>query len=151
MAYSTHSPNGAFIFDTTKPWSGQQSRALPAIPDKTQTFEIWSWSPDGRQLAGQKHLSDLSHAGIAVHELGSPQIRWLTSEGEWPVWMRDSRRLLFSHRGTLNLIDSESGARQQILSLPQNNLGSVGLSADNRTIYFAARAAEADVWLMTIK
>jgi Tol biopolymer transport system component/serine/threonine protein kinase len=151
MAYSTHSPNGAFIFDTTKPWPSQQPRALPAIPDKTQTFEIWSWSPDGRQLAGQKHLADLSHAGIAVHELGSSQIRWLTDEGEWPVWMRDSRHLLFSHRGTLNLIDSVSGARRPIMSLPQNNLGSVGLSPDNRTIYFAARATEADVWLMTVK
>jgi eukaryotic-like serine/threonine-protein kinase len=151
MAYSTHSPNGAFVFNTRKPWADQRPRPLPTIPDPSQTFEIWSWSPDGRQLAGQKHLSDLSHAGIAIHELGSSEIRWLTDFGEWPVWLGDSRRLLFSHRGTLHLIDSVSRARQEVLSLPQNNLGSVGLSPDNRTIYFTVRAAEADVWLMTMK
>ena len=151
MAYSTHSPNGAFIFNTKVPWADQRSRPLPAIADNTQTFEIWSWSPDGRYLAGQKHLTDLSHAGIAIHEIGSPQIRWLSDIGEWPVWLRDNRRLLFSHRGTLYLIDSVSGVRREVLSLPQNSLGSVGVSADNRTIYFTVRAAEADVWLMTMK
>lgn len=151
MAYSTHSPNGAFIFETRKPWNEQKPQPLPAIPDKTQTFEIWSWSPDGRRLAGQKHLTDLSHAGVAVHDIGSDRIQWLTDFGEWPVWMRDSRRLLFSHRGTLFLIDSATGKRKEILALPQNSLGSVGLSADNRTIYFTLQAAEADVWMMTLK
>jgi Tol biopolymer transport system component/serine/threonine protein kinase len=151
MAYSTHSPNGAFIFDTRKPWNEQKPQPLPAIPDRTQTFEIWSWSPDGRQLAGQKHLTDLSHAGIAVHEIGSNTIRWLTDAGEWPVWMRDSRRLLFSHRGSLVLIDSATGRRKEILALPQNSLGSVGLSEDNRGIYITLQAAEADVWMMTLK
>ena len=151
MAYSTHSPNGAFIFETTKPWNDQQPQPLPAIPDRTQTFEIWSWSPDGRRLAGQKHLTDLSHAGIAIHELGTPQIQWLTDVGEWPVWLRDSRRLLFSDRGKLFLIDSVSRKRHEVLSLPQNSLGSVGLSSDNHTIYFTIMAAEADVWMISVK
>src|SRR5687767_10485361 len=105
MVYSTHSPNGAAIFETGKPWNEQKPQLLPAIPDPTQTFEIWSWSPDGRRLAGQRHLADLSHAGIAIHEIGSKQIDWLTDFGEWPVWLRDGRRLLFSHQGTLFLID----------------------------------------------
>ncbi|CAN5733898.1 hypothetical protein BH24ACI5_BH24ACI5_27360 [soil metagenome] len=151
MAYSTHAPNGAFIFETNTPWEAQQPQALPAIPDPTQTFEIWSWSPDGTRLAGQKHLTDLSHAGIAVHTLGSSQIQWLTDFGEWPVWLRDSRRLLFSHRGKLFLIDSVSGRQKEILSLPQNSLGSIGLSEDNRTIYFTLQSAEADIWMLTLK
>lgn len=151
MAYSTHSPNGAFIFETGKPWDAQTPRPLPAIADKTQTFEIWSWSPDGRRLAGQKHLTDLSHAGIAIHEVGSTEIQWLTDFGEWPVWMRDGRRLLFSHQGKLFLIDSVSGKRQEVMSLPQNTLGSVGLSPDNQTIYFTFMVADADVWMMTMK
>jgi len=109
------------------------------------------WFPDGRRLAGQEHLTDRSHAGIAIHEVGSQQIRWLTDFGEWPVWLQDSRRLLFSHRSKLFLIDGAGGTAKEILALPQNSLGSVGLSADNRTIYFTLRAAESDVWLMTMK
>lgn len=151
MAYSSHAPNGAWVFDTVRPWDQQQPQAVPALPDPAQTFEIWSWSPDGTRLAGQKHLADLSHAGIAVHRLGTSEVRWITDVGEWPVWLRDSRRLLFSHRGSLFLIDSVSGARKELMTLPQNTLGSVGLSADNRTIYFTLQAAEADVWMMTIK
>lgn len=151
MAYSTHAPNGAFIFDVTRPWDQQKPRALPAMPDPTLTFEIWSWSPDGRFLAGQKHLADLSHAGIAIHELGSDRIEWLTAFGEWPVWLNDSRRLLFSDQGRLFLIDSATRKYQKVLELPQQNLGSVGLSSDERTIYYTVMAAEADVWLITTK
>jgi eukaryotic-like serine/threonine-protein kinase len=149
MAYSTHAPNGAWIFEVGTPWSAQQPQALPGLADPSQTFEIWSWSPDGTRLAGQKHLSDLSHAGIGIHTLGTQHIQWLTDFGEWPVWLADGRRLLFSHRGALWLIDSVTGARKEVLSLPQNSLGSVGLSPDNRTIYFTLRSAEADVWMMT--
>jgi Tol biopolymer transport system component/predicted Ser/Thr protein kinase len=149
MAYSTHSPNGAFLFATGKPWNEQRSQPLPTMPDAAETFEIWSWSPDGRRLAGQKHLADLSHVGIGVHEIGSQRIEWLTDFGEWPVWMNDSRRLLFSHQGKLFMTDSVSGEPREIMALPQKSLGSVGLSADNRTIYLTSMAAEADVWMIT--
>jgi Tol biopolymer transport system component len=151
MVYSTHSPNGAAIFETTKPWNEQKPQLLPAVPDPTQTFEIWSWSPDGRRLAGQRHLADLSHAGIGIHEIGSKEIDWLTDFGEWPVWLRDGRRLLFSHEGKLFLIDLVSRTPREVLTVPQVSLGSVGLSPDNRAIYFTFRAAEADIWMMTVK
>jgi Tol biopolymer transport system component/predicted Ser/Thr protein kinase len=151
MAFSTHSPNGAFIFDVDTPPEKQVLRPLPAIPDKTQTFEIWSWSNNGRWLAGQKHLADLSHAGIGINEVGTQKIQWLTDFGEWPVWLNDNRHLLFSHHGKLFLIDAISAEYREVLSLPQETLGSVGVSRDNRAIYITQNAAEADVWLMTLK
>ena len=151
MAYSTHSPNGAFIFEAGTPWDRQTPQAIPLIEDKTQTFELWSWSPDGRFLAGQRHLTDLSHAGIGIHEVGSAAIRWLTDFGEWPVWLRDSRRLLFSHDGTLFLLDTASGKSREVLSLRQPSLGIVGLSRDEKALFFTLKPAEADVWLMSIK
>jgi hypothetical protein len=97
-------------FEAGKPWDAQTPRPLPVIPDATQSFEIWSWSPDGRLLAGQKHLADLSHAGIGVHELGSQEIEWLTDFGEWPVFLKDGRRILFSFQGKLFVIDRVSRA-----------------------------------------
>ena len=151
MAYSTHSPNGAFIFALDRPWKDQKPQLLPAIEDRTQTFEIWSWSSDGRLLAGQKHLADLSHAGVAVHEIGTDRIDWLTDFGEWPVWLSDSRRLLFSHQGKLYLVDRTTRKTVEVLSLPQPSLGSVALSRDQKTIYFTFRAAESDVWMITAK
>ena len=151
MAYSSHSPNGAYIFDVDVPWDRQKPRQLPLLPDPAQTFEIWGWSPDGLWLAGQKHLADLSHGGVAIHKIGSTEIQWLTDFGEWPVWMNDSRRLLFSRQGQLFLVDSVTRKYHQVLSLPQQTLGSVALSPDQRFIYYTVAAAEADVWLLTLK
>ncbi|HXG88168.1 MAG TPA: protein kinase [Vicinamibacterales bacterium] len=151
MAFSTHAPNGAAIFDTTGAWNSQTLVRLPDIPDKTQSFEVWSWSGDGRWLAGQRHLADLSHAGIGIHEIGSDTLDWLTDFGEWPVWLRDGRRMLFSHQGKLHLLDRVTKKTTELLALPQNNLGSVGLAADDRAIYFTVMAAEADLWMMTVK
>lgn len=151
MAYSSHSPNGAYIFDVNVPWDRQKPRQLPLLPDPALTFEIWGWSPNGLWLAGQKHLADLSHGGIAIHKIGSTEIQWLTDFGEWPVWMSDNRRLLFSNHGQLFLVDSVTRKYHQVLSLPQQTLGSVALSPDERSIFYAVAAAEADVWLLTLK
>jgi eukaryotic-like serine/threonine-protein kinase len=136
---------------SARPGSSRRRRPFLSLPDPTQSFEIWSWSRDGRRLAGQKHLADLSHAGIGIHEVGSQEIRWATDFGEWPVWLSDSRRLLFSHQGKLFLLETSSGKYRELLSLPQPTLGSVGLSRDEKTIYFTLMEAEADVWLMTVK
>jgi dipeptidyl aminopeptidase/acylaminoacyl peptidase len=152
MVYSTHVPgNAAYIFDVRTPWDQQTRVALPAIPDPALSFEVWSWSPDGRWLAGQKHLRDLSHAGIAIHEVGTDRLDWLTDFGEWPVWLRDSRRLLFSHQGKLFLLDRVTGRSREILSTPQQSLGSVGLSHDERMLYYTIAQAESDLWLITRK
>jgi len=151
MAYSSHAPNAAYIFETAKPWDQQKAILLPALPNPSETFEIWSWSPDGSRLAGQKHLTDLSHAGIAVHEIGTDRIDWLTDFGEWPLWLNDNRRLLFSHHGKLHIVDRVTKKVQEVFSVPQPNLGSVGLSRDEKTIYYTYRAAESDVWMITVK
>jgi eukaryotic-like serine/threonine-protein kinase len=151
MAYSTHSPNGAFIFELGKPWNAQRLRPLPLLPDRTQTFEVWSWSPDGRRLAGQRHLADLSHAGIAVHTVGTPTLDWLTDFGEWPVWLSDSRRLLFAHGGKIFLVDGATKKWHEVFSVKQENVGGFGLARDNRTIYFTFKVVEADIWLLTMK
>jgi hypothetical protein len=151
MAFSTHAPNGAATFDTRGAWNAQTVARLPDIADKTQSFEVWSWSPDGRWLAGQRHLADLSHAGIGVHEIGSERVEWLTNFGEWPVWLADGRRMLFSHQGKLYLLDRVTKATKEVLELPQSNLGSVGVAADNSTIYYTSMSTEADLWMMSVR
>jgi hypothetical protein len=37
------------------------------------------------------------------------------------------------------------------MALTQSSLGSVGLSPDERAVYFTFMAAEADIWMMTAK
>jgi hypothetical protein len=114
---------------------------LPRIPHRGARFSLPTGSRQG----------SLSHAGIAVHEGGSERLQWQTDFGEGPVWLADSRTLLFSHQRKLFLLDGVSGNVREVLATPQQNLGSVGLSRDNQTIYYSVAAAESDLCLMTIK
>jgi hypothetical protein len=83
--------------------------------------------------------------------VGTDRLDWLTDFGEWPVWLNDSRRLLFSHLGTLHLVDRVTRESREVLSTPQQNLGSVSLSHDQRTLYYTIKQVESDLWLITLK
>jgi len=149
MVYSIHTPkNAAYIFRVGQAWTEQTPVALAALSDTSQTFESWSWSPDGKRLAGLRHFSDGSHAGIGVYDLESKRYDWLTNFGEWPLWFEDGRRILFADHGKIFIVDSESKKYHEVLPVADGDIGSPGLSRDNRFIYFTFVAAEADIWLL---
>jgi hypothetical protein len=67
------------------------------------------------------------------------------------MWLEDGRRLLFCHQGRLNILDTVTGAVSEILSLlPYEFHWIFDITRDNRTIFFALVAREADVWLMNL-
>jgi hypothetical protein len=69
-----------------------------------------------------------------------------------PVWLSDSRRLLFHHQGKLYLIDSQSKKVRELLSVAPNEFGfGVTLSRNDRQIYFSLVTTEADIWLMNFE
>ncbi len=118
--------------------------------DTSQTFESWSWSPDGKRLAGLRHFADGSHNGIGVYDLESQKYDWLTDFGEWPLWLKDGRRILFANHGKIFIVDSESKKYHEVLPVADGDIGSPGLSRNNRVIYFTFVAAEADIWLLDL-
>ncbi len=149
MVYSIHTPkNGAYILQVGQAWGDQPPLALAALNDTSQTFETWSWSPDGKRLAGHRHLADGSHMGVGVYDLESRTYDWLTNFGEWPLWFNDGRRILFADHGKIFIVDSESKKYHEVFPVADGDIGSPGLSRDNRVIYFTFVAEEADVWLL---
>ena len=149
MVYSIHTPkNAAYIFPVGQAWTEQSPVALATLSDTSQTFETWSWSPDGKRLAGLRHFADGSHAGIGVYDLESKKYDWLTNFGEWPLWFEDGRRILFADHGKIFVVDSESRKYHEVFPVADGDIGSSGLSRDNRLIYFTFVAAEADIWLL---
>ncbi len=110
----------------------------------------WSWSPDGRKLAGTK-LRGGPPGGILVYSLETQQYEQLTDFGVRPVWLSNSRRLLFQHQGKLYLIDSQSKKVRELLSVAPNEFAGVTLSRDDRQLYFSLVTTEADIWLMTLE
>ncbi|HEY8224380.1 MAG TPA: protein kinase [Pyrinomonadaceae bacterium] len=153
IAYSIHTPrNDCVIINPDKAWSDQKFIYLTALSDASLSFEGWSWSPDGKKLAGIRHLPNGVHSGVGIYDLDSKTYDWLTDFGDWPLWLKDNRRLLFVSQGKLFLMDTQSRKYQQVLVVTDQDvdIGSPGISGDNRTIYFTYVAAEADVWVMDI-
>jgi hypothetical protein len=63
----------------------------------------------GRLLAGFLNRDD----GIVLYSLASRTFRRLTGHGADPVWLSDSRRILFLDGGKVHLLDSASGSTRE--------------------------------------
>jgi Tol biopolymer transport system component len=114
---------------------------LPFLPN--------SWSPDGRWLAGQ---TSFNTAGILIYSIAEQRVERLTDYGEWPVWLPDSRRVLFVSRGRdFHVVDTQTKEVSRIWSSARDTLGPPRLTRDGRTMFFQRRVTEADVWVATLR
>jgi serine/threonine protein kinase/Tol biopolymer transport system component/Tfp pilus assembly protein PilF len=153
IAYSIHTPkNDCVIINPDKSWSDQKFVYLSPLSDASLSFEGWSWSTDGKKLAGIKHLPNGVHSGIGIYDLEAREYDWLTDFGDWPIWLNDNRHLLFVSQGTIYLFDTASRKYREIFEVTDQDvdIGSPALSRNNRTIYFTYVAAESDIWLMNL-
>lgn len=77
----------------------------------------------------------------------------MTDFGDWPVWLKDNRRLLFVSQGKILLFDTATRKHQEVLTVTDQDvdIGSPSLTPDNKVIYFTFVAAEADILLMTLE
>ncbi len=121
---------------------------LSRPPASLGAFGVNSWSPDGARLAGQPSFSD---AGIIVYTFATNTYERLTDVGEWPMWLSDSRHLLFVTGGNEFLVvDAESKEVRSVFKVTDDVLGPPRLSPNGREVYFTRRVDEADVWLLTL-
>jgi len=138
------------VIEVGKPWAEQSPQVLPTMSDSIP-WGPWSWSPDGRKLAGNILRTGASD-GILVYSLEAQHYERLSDFGRSPIWLSDSRRLLFQHQGKLYLIDSQSKKVREVLSVAPNEFGlGATISRDDRQIYFSLVTTEADIWLMNLE
>ena len=153
IAYSIHIPSNECVVINPGAGLNQQSpQRLPPLSDPSLSFEGWAWSHDGKKLAGIKHLPNGVHSGVGIYDLETKQYDWLTDFGDWPVWLNDDRHLLFVSQGKIFSFDTKSRKYQPVLTVTDQDvdIGSPGLSPDNRIIYFTFVATEADIWVMNL-
>ena len=77
----------------------------------------------------------------------------VTKHGSDPVWLSDSRRLLFHDNGAIHIVDSVTGAAKEVLSIAPEEVARRGfaLSPDDRHIYFSVSTTQADVWMVEMQ
>jgi Tol biopolymer transport system component len=138
-----------YIFEATRPFKDQKPRILPLFEPPKGLFVVNSWSPDGERIAG---TAGLDERGLVVYSVRTNRYERLTDFGEWPVWLPDSRRLLFVSRGKeFHVIDLQTKQTRKIYSATRDVLGPPRLSRDGRTMYFSRRVTESDIWTRTLK
>jgi Tol biopolymer transport system component len=137
----------AFIIDVSRDWDEQTPQRL--APDTALAqFAVNDWSPDGTRLAGMSGFAD---SGVGYYEIATGQHVRLTDFGQWPVWMPDSRRILFVSGGkAFYLVDAETGEVRRIHSTVRDVLGPPRLTADGREVVYSRRVTEGDIWMATL-
>jgi len=154
IAYYVAGQFDNFVSELGKPWKDHSER-LPAF-SKLELFGVNSWSPDGKLLGGflvRKKSGTNNPNGNAVYWLETKQFEKLTDFGWAPVWLSDSRRLLFPYQDKIYLVDRISKAVRVIFSVGLYTIFpyTLEVSKDDRMIYYALEMNEADIWLMTLQ
>jgi eukaryotic-like serine/threonine-protein kinase len=115
-----------------------------------------NWSPDGTRLVGDLLLKGSRSVGVGVYDLASHTTVEVSTDGPWWVnWLNDGRRVVYFTKAGWQLIvlDTITHARTVVdVRLPGASLDDVfAISRDNKTIYYGAVRAEADIWIMERK
>ncbi|MGH9967277.1 MAG: TolB family protein [Pyrinomonadaceae bacterium] len=161
VIYTFWSPDGArlvynlrdescWIIEVGKPWGEQTPQRVPDPPDHSDVFRAFSWSPDGRKLGGWIN-SPIEHDGILIYTFETNNFERITDFGSRPIWLHDSRRLLFRDGGKLFLVNSETKKIQEISLNSPNPVIEYGLTGDSRTLYYTLLSTEADIWLLNLE
>ena len=136
------------LFDPGRPWKQQSPEPLPLLDPPSSRFLVNDWSHDGKHLVG---VAESPIGGVVTYSLESHQYERLTDFGEWPVWLPDSRRVLFVANGKkFYVVDSSSKQVHKVFSVARDIIGPPQLTRDGKTAYFSRRVTESDIWLVTL-
>ena len=67
------------------------------------------------------------------------------------MWLGDSRRMIFVNEDKVSIIDIVTKEMRELKSGEAGQIRSVGVSRDNKLIYYAVRAAENDIWMLELQ
>jgi Tol biopolymer transport system component len=102
------------------------------------------WSPDLRTFAG-------TAAGSVWLYSAATQSYDQFRPGKHPVWLNDSRRLIYADGGRLFIADTALRLSRELLSMPDQQLDHPRLSRDNLHLYFSHTGIDANLWVMTVR
>jgi Tol biopolymer transport system component len=137
------------IVDVTRPAEGQTPSRLPAMPDD-RIFLPTSWSPDGKRLIGTI-LGDKKEEEIALFSFDTGAYQVLPVSGNSPVWVDDGRAI-FLLDGSLELLDTRTGAAHRLMSPPERSAFKVvAVSRDGRDLFVVREIDEGDIKMLEMR
>ncbi len=133
--------------------SGARPTQLSGTTTGGKYFSQTALSPDGARLAGYLVSDSGRPSGVAVYDIGAQRTTMISAdETPGPRWLADSRRVVYFTKNGWELIVLDTVTRKRTVvevRLPAPSTGEVvAISPDNRTIYYGAARAEADIWIV---
>ena len=110
-----------------------------------------SWSRDGRKIAGDLTDQGYRTIGIFVESAETGERRRLTDSGQSPVWLSDSRRLLYLDAGAIRLLDTMSSHSSVVVPAARapREVNFFDVSMDDAFIVVNETSSQSDIWMMT--
>ena len=133
------------IIDLTQPFDQQSLTTLAAYDNPNSKFVAWDWSGDGDRLAGTFSGEPMKAGYFSFSE---QRYVPLVDTSYYPMWLPDSRRMLFASRGGISVVDIESKKITEIARLPEGEMTGLGISDDGTLIYYVVDEEEADIWML---
>lgn len=143
-------PGEAFTFDPDASWDEHHLQFVPQVAQRF--FTPWSWSPDGRAIAGWYGQG----GGIVIYALATRTYESITTFGATPVWLNDNRRVIFAFQNRLFVVDRVTKSPRELISFGEGRIqiaagGGFSVTKDGRTIYATPVIREGDIWMATIR
>jgi Tol biopolymer transport system component/serine/threonine protein kinase len=162
LLFSSQGATG-FIIDPELPWSEQTPELLPPYPSERREFVPLDWSPDGETIVGYLQSKSGVRSGIATYSLATRGFEEILDFGSAPVWLPDSRRILFQGLGPgrardpahyepdfkLFVVDRITKEFREVLALPGASIDSPALSPDGRRLVFVRVSVDSDIWMLS--
>jgi dipeptidyl aminopeptidase/acylaminoacyl peptidase len=127
---------------------------LPPFPEPGRWFQVTSWAPDGRVLAGQGgELASAGGGGVVLYSLEGRRYDRLTDRGAKPLWLRDGvHLLLISDPEHLAVLDRRTRESRIVWTAPRGSqIADFAVSKDNTWICVIRSNDEGDVWLAKLE
>jgi serine/threonine protein kinase len=157
VAFVSNSGRVVFSAPLAPSGGGVPPTELRGTQTNGKYFNPTGWSPDGTRLAGILISDSGRPSGIGTYDLAAHSTTMLSADEAYAVkWLSDGRRVVyFAKNGAeLVMLDTATRTRSVIdvrLPGPAVINEMFAISPDNRTIYYGAARAEADIWIVERK
>ena len=119
-------------------------------------FNPTGWSPDGARLSGFLASDSGRTSSVGLYDLAAHTATRISDDEAYAVkWLADSRRVVYFAKNGWELVVLDTVTRKRTVvdvRLPgpiTNEMFTI--APDNRTIYYGAARAEADIWIVERK
>jgi serine/threonine protein kinase/Tol biopolymer transport system component len=135
---------GLAVIDLDKPLP-QRLPAVVPLPGKA-SFVANDWSPDGERLAGFDDSEELSLFSFRTRTLER-----LGQHGRSPVWLFDSRRLIYQRDSEIRLFDTRTRQDRRVLTPPPgSSFLSAWPTADGRALILVRAVEEGNIGMVSL-